>query len=239
MKKKILLAGLLFGGLYAQAQCEAVAILQENFNAFTTGMGTFPQDCWTASTGTPMMYIDGNEDETENYAVYYNMNSAGAAGYLVTPALSTLNGTHKLTFATWKPENPDGSINPAAMTVQVGTLTTADDFENFVAFGQPIEVTGESATHEFELPGSDAASYIAFKIIGTTVHNAVAIDDVSWLPLCEAVDVIDENFNTYTDLAESCWSAVSEGPLVYIDGEETEMYASFYSSITLTPQITC
>ena len=66
MKKKILLAGLLFGGLYAQAQCEAVAILQQNFNEFTTGMGTFPQECWTASAGTPMMYIDGNEEETEN-----------------------------------------------------------------------------------------------------------------------------------------------------------------------------
>ena len=231
MKKKILLAGLLFGGLYAQAQCEAVAILQQNFNEFTTGMGTFPQECWTASAGTPMMYIDGNEEETENYAVYYNMTSAGAAGYIVTPALSTLNGTHKLTFATWKPAGPGGVIPTDAMTVQVGTLTVADDFENFVAFGEPIEVTGEAATHEFELPGSDAAAYIAFKIIGTGVHNAVAIDDVSWMPLCEAVDVIDENFETYADLNESCWSTMAAGPMVGLGSneEETNQFFSFYS----------
>lgn len=231
MKKKILLAGLLFGGLYAQAQCEAVAILQENFNEFTTGMGTFPQECWTASAGTPMMYIDGNEEETENYAVYYNMNLAEAPGYLVTPALSTLNGTYKLTFATWKPASPSGTVPADEMTVQVGTLTAADDFENFVAFGEPIQVTAETATHEFELPGSDAASFIAFKIIGMGEHNAVAIDDVSWLPLCEAVEVIDEDFETYADLAESCWSALAAGPMAGLgeNDEATNQFLSFYS----------
>ncbi|HYD92832.1 MAG TPA: hypothetical protein VEA37_15260, partial [Flavobacterium sp.] len=110
MKKKILMAASLFAGIYAQAQCEAVAILNEDFSGFTIGMEVFPQNCWTASTGTPMLYMDETEDESNQYAVYYNMNLAEAPGYLVTPALSTLNGTYKLTFSTWKPASPSGTV---------------------------------------------------------------------------------------------------------------------------------
>lgn len=241
MRKNLLIAAALFGSAFGYAQCEdAIPVLNEDFSEFNiTTMGAFPQFCWSASPGVPMLYTDETEDQSNQYVVYYNMNSAGIAGYLVSPALNTLNGNYELSFTTWKPASEEGEIAPDEMTVQVGTLTTANDYANFVSFGDPIQVTGDATVHSVVLPGSDAASFIAFKIIGTGAHNAVAIDDVVWTAVCEPVTVLDENFDNFMPgpetISQDCWSASPFAPgvpLVYVDGDgETGDYsATFYAA---------
>ncbi|RDI16096.1 T9SS type A sorting domain-containing protein [Flavobacterium sp. AG291] len=213
--------------------CPAVTTLDEDFSNFTPSFNAISEYCWS-STSSPLVYTTASQDQTNQYAAYYNMTAAGAAGYLVTPELSTIDGNHELSFDTFKLAGQNGF--PAGdMTVQVGTLATAGDFENFVAVGEPFVVTETSETHaNIAIPASETQKFIAFKIIGTGTHNAVAIDNVKWSEVtatpCAAVATLNEDFNSFTDVNENCWSTITNGAMLYIDGAENENFVTFYAS---------
>ena len=232
--------------------CTAVASLNENFNAFTfTTPGTgLPQNCWSTISTGPLVYISGAAGN--NYATFYASNSVNVNAYLVSPELTTLGGNYELSFDT---ERVLMSAPPApgTVTIQLGTLSDNTNAATFVAFGEPIAVTGESVTHaNIAITAATGQKYIAFRIIGDTAHNAALIDNVVWsevpAPPCAAVATIDENFNEFTDLPENCWSVIAppSGPFLGIDAEEgqEDQYVSFYSftavdvlSTLVTPEI--
>lgn len=232
MTKNLLIAAAFLAYAGASAQCEEpVLAINENFSEFTIGTsGVFPQECWSANTGIPMMYTEETADQSNQFVVYYNSTTAGATGYLVSPAVSNVDGNHTLSFTTWKVEAPGGGVPADNMLVQVGTLTDPDDYNTFAAFGAAIEVTAEAVNHaDIVIPAIEGNAHIAFKIIAAGQHNAVAIDDVVWNVICEPVAYFNEGFDGFVEFTEECWSASAGTPMIYPDFEETESFVSFYS----------
>ena len=159
-------------------ECAAVETLDENFNSFEQGTDPLDQNCWTANNGAPLVYIDGNEDSTENFVSVYAMFTPNGTGYLVSPELSTMNGEYELSFDT-------GLITPTApgaVTIQVGTVAAAGDFESFTAYGDLITLNTTDVTSftNMVLPASETQKHIAFKITTTGSHDAAFIDNVVW-----------------------------------------------------------
>ncbi|MDV6170194.1 T9SS type A sorting domain-containing protein [Flavobacterium sp. DG1-102-2] len=240
MKKNLLLVASLFVGSIAIAQeCAAVATLDENFSDFTVAQqNAFPQQCWTANSGSPLMYTAQTADDV--YAVYYNGMVPNATGYLVTPELSTIDGNHQLSFDTYRIAM-GGQVPAGDVTIQVGTLAVAGDFTTFVAFGDPIAVTATSTNHANIVVTADATQkFIAFRISGTGNHNATAIDNVIWnevpAPACTAVATFNEDFNDFTVAQQSafpqnCWSANAGSPLIYTAQTADDVYAVYYNGM--------
>jgi len=221
--------------------CAAVETLNEDFSNFTIATtGAFPQNCWSASAGMPLVYTGETEDETNQYAVFYSLFAANAPGYLVTPEVSTIDGAHQLSFDTYKLA-ANGVIPEGNITVQIGTLTSASDFTTFTAVGEPITVTDTSVNHaNIVIPASTTQGFIAFKITADAIHNGAAIDNVVWEavpePACVAVETLNEDFSNFTiattgAFPQNCWSASTGMPLVYTGEteDETNQYAVFYS----------
>lgn len=252
MKKTLLLAALLAGTFSYAQECTAVVSLDENFNTFTfTNPGTgLPQNCWSKISEGPMLYIDG--EEGENYVTFYASTFADVDSFLITPELTTLNGSYELSFDTQRVVMGPPPA-PGTVTIQLGTLSDNTDAETFVVFGEPITVTDEYITHNnIVITADETQKYIAFKIVGDTQHNAALIDNVVWSEItsvCDATETIDENFNEFAadNFPQNCWLSLTDGPMVYVDQneEETDKYATFYSFMSantagylITPEIT-
>lgn len=209
------------------ATCTAVETLDENFSNFTDDDLTL--NCWTKSPGTPMFFITQEEEGDNKYATFYTLFSPNTDAYLTTPELSTIDGNHQLTFDAGMDA---GTAEGSAATLQVGTLTIANDYSTFVAVGDLITL-GENQSYTRQIATSETAKYIAFKFNGTLPHTATMLDNVVWdeIPtVCVAQEALNEDFEAFEDdeLAEKCWTVNSTGPFINIDGT-TDKYVSFYS----------
>jgi hypothetical protein len=181
MKLKLLLGTLMFTADTAHAQ---VATLNENFNNFTIGTTTFPQNGWSAVvapiTGafppaSPRMIVAALEnDNTQRFIQSYAGNNATAPSYLITPMIENLTGDRVLKFKTTLV-----SPSPGPGTIQIGLATSASDMSTFVGVGNPINVTtiGVVQNISINIP-STTGSYIVFKFTPSAAHVAIQIDDV-------------------------------------------------------------
>lgn len=241
MKKLLLSLSFFCASLLSYAQCDTAAYIAEDFNAFTaTNPATdFPQNCWSKLTTGPMVYIDGEENEF--YATFYASTSINTAAYLITPQLSTIDGSHKLSFDASK-------IGDGIVSLQIGTMSDPADEETFTAAGELITLTTDVASYNDIVIAATEGTYIAFKLIADTPHNAATIDNVIWDSVCSPTEFFDENFNMFAggEFPQNCWSKIATGPMVYVDHNEegTDQYATFYSLFSantagylITPQI--
>jgi RNase P/RNase MRP subunit POP5 len=223
------------------APCAAVTALNEGFDTFT-GMGAFPQNCWTSSHAFPMTYVD---TELE-FASFYSSTSENTAIYIVSPELSNVDGAHALSFDTFvQAESMPGSV----ITIQAGTLSDAADYSTFVAVGELITLGAETVNIEsLVIPASDTQKYIAFKFISSLEHGAAGVDNVVWEEYtapCVAVATLDEDFNDFSGspFPDHCWTSSHGAPYVSADteGEFVSVYA-FMSAETpiyvVSPEVT-
>lgn len=223
------------------ATCTAVETLNENFSNFTDDDLTL--NCWSKNVGSPMFFISQEEENDNKYANFYSFTSANVDGYLVSPELTTIDGNHQLTFDAGMDA---GTAEGSAATLQVGTLTIANDYTTFVATGELITL-GENQSYTVQIAASETAKYIAFKFNGTLPHTATMLDNVVWdvIPAeCAAVATLDEGFSDFVMTTSSseafpqnCWNAygaVASGPWLYTaeTTDASNQYAVFYTHMT-------
>jgi len=247
MKKILLSAGMLCATLFANAQCEPQATLNEEFTNFSIGTsGVFPQNCWSTFTEGALIYTAQAGDPANPYVTFYTSTAVNTAAYLYTPEISTIDGSHQLSFSAWRelrgPVAPVGNV-----TIQVGTVTNIADATTFVAVGDAITVNSATAeTHSnIVIPATTAAgTHIAFKIISDTAHNAIGIDNIAWTdvpaPECEAIAAIDEDFSNFTistsaAFPQNCWTTIAAGfpagvAIYTAQSGPTNQYVTFYTS---------
>ncbi|SFQ28767.1 Por secretion system C-terminal sorting domain-containing protein [Flavobacterium akiainvivens] len=183
-----------------EPECEAVATLDENFNDFTVASppsALVAQNCWTSSVGGGLIYMSGADGD--NYVTFYTAGVAGNSGFLVTPELTAINTTYALKFDA-------GTVTPTSeVSLQLGTLSALNDFENFEEVGEPIALTfnaGAGDTYEnITFPAVDGQKYIAFKFTGTGDHHAAFIDNVTWTTTSSSVDFNKSAFSIYPNPA--------------------------------------
>jgi|GEM_PF-6943347 len=145
--------------------CVAVATFDYSFEDFTT----FPEQCWSASHGSPMIMLTGTADKAVQV---YSFMAGTSDFYLVTPQVSTIDGLHVLEFEV--------STASTGMNIQIGTLLNPTDYASFVPAGTLITpATGNSYT-SVAIPAVANHSYVAIKIIPNGNHRAVSISNVEW-----------------------------------------------------------
>jgi len=233
MKLKLLLGALAFSCITTHAQ---VATINENFDNFTSGNTTFPQNGWSAQLATnplpyppaPMMIVTS---DTNKAVQSYAGNNGTAPSYLITPQIVAPTGDKTLTFSA-------GLVNtsPGVSTIQIGLASNPADMTTFTAVGTPISISGVTAqNYTVNIPAS-SSSYIVFKITPMAAHTATLIDNVVYDT--PAVGTINENFNAFTSgtsaIPQMGWNKVTATAAynVYIATNNGSNAIQFYAANT-------
>lgn len=174
MKAKLLLAASLFA-VVANAQ---LTTINENFNNFTAGNATFPQNGWSAILPTspfppsPMMLVVA-ADASNKVIQAYPGSSSNLPLYLITPQIVAPAGDKAISF--------DADLvasSPGTATIQIGVSSSATDMTTFTAVGSPVPVTSFTASNIKVNVPSSAGSYLVIRVTPTAAHTAVQIDNV-------------------------------------------------------------
>ena len=175
MNTKLFLGALLFSIITTNAQ---VTTINENFDSFTAGNTTFPQNGWSAVLAAnplpyppaPMMIVAGT---TDKYIQAYSGNSTSNPSYLVSPQIVAPTGDKTLSFSALK-----NSTSPADGTIEIGLASDPSDMATFVAIGSPIALSNTTAqTFTVNVPAS-TSTYIVFKFTPMAAHVALELDNV-------------------------------------------------------------
>ena len=182
MKLKLLFAGLVLSTVIANAQ---VSTFNQNFNTFTEGSTTFPQNGWSAvlpplnnpaMQPAPMMVVYAEtSDATNKYISSYSGGNSNTPQYLVSPQIAAPTGNKTLSFKARK------NVAGAPVSIQVGLASSPTDMTTFVAVGTPTTLS--STTYEtitVAIPSS-TSSYIVFRTVNAfpgSPHTSTDIDDV-------------------------------------------------------------
>lgn len=172
MKKTLLSFALICLSFAANAQCNAIATINENFENFTLN-SSLPQNCWTSSTGSPKVTIaaaDGGKA-----IQLYSFMTPTVPFFIVSPELSVIDGNSNLSFTL--------KSLAGTMTVQLGTLATVTDFTTFQEIGTPIQVSTTTTTFSnIAIPASTTQKFIAFRAVAVGMHQAAALDNIVYTP---------------------------------------------------------
>ncbi|MBV8325424.1 T9SS type A sorting domain-containing protein [Chryseobacterium sp.] len=175
MKLKLLLGALAFTAITSKAQMSSI---NENFDNFTSGNNTFPQQGWSVILATnplpfppaPLMIVT---TATDKVVQAYSGNNTSAPSYLITPQIAAPAGDKTLSFAAAKSTGTNGNG-----TIEIGLASNPTDMTTFVSLGAPISLTSETMqTYTIQVPAS-SATYIVFKFTPTIAHTALQIDNV-------------------------------------------------------------
>ena len=177
MKAKLFLAASLFA-VMANAQ---LTTIDENFDNFTTGNTTFPQNGWSAILPAnpmpfppaPMMLVVA--DGTNKAIQAYPGNSSNQPIYLITPQIVTPAGDKAISF--------DANLvasSPGTATVQIAVASNPADTSTFVAVGSPVVVSSFSIQNiKVNVPAT-SGSYLVIRVTPTAPHTAVQIDNLKY-----------------------------------------------------------
>lgn len=233
MKLKLLFGALVFTAFTAQAQ---LASINEDFNNFTEGNTTFPQNGWSAVIATnpmpyppaPMMIVTtGTDKAVQSYAG----NNATSPSYLISPQIIAPAGDKTLTFSTGLV-----ATSPGSSTIQIGLASNPADMATFTPVGNAIAVSSTTIqSYTVNIPAS-TASYLVFRVTPTAAHTATLIDNVVYdvAPLA----TINESFNTFTSgpnaLPQNGWNKVTATSSynVYIATNNSSNAIQFYAANT-------
>jgi len=174
MKAKLFLAASLFA-VVANAQ---LTTINENFNNFTAGNATFPQNGWSAILPTspfppsPMMLVVA-ADASNKVIQAYPGSSSNQPLYLISPQVVAPAGDKAISF--------DAGLvasSPGTATIQIGVASNPTNMGTFTAVGSPISITSFTASNfKVNVPAT-AGSYLVIRVTPTAAHTAVQIDNV-------------------------------------------------------------
>lgn len=175
MKAKLFLAASLFA-VIANAQ---LTTINEDFNNFTAGNTTFPQNGWSVKLPTapfppqPMMLVVA--DGANNVVQAYPGSSSNQPLYLITPQIVAPAGDKAISFDTGLVAS-----SPGTTTIQIGVATNPADMTTFIAVGNPIQITSTTIQNvKVNVPAS-AGTYLVIRHTPTAAHTALQIDNVKY-----------------------------------------------------------
>ena len=179
----LLLTGLLSFNANSQT-CTPVATLNEDFNSYNNGY-PFPISCWAwvadpalSSSAFPLAYINEDTSVTpsEKAVALYSFTYTSRDFYLISPALSTINGNYHIKF--------DAKLFSAlgtGSTLQIGTLDSNTNVANFTQVGSSFTPTLTNQTFtSLVIPATTGHQYVAIKFTPGGNHSTVLIDNIIW-----------------------------------------------------------
>ncbi|WP_372474294.1 T9SS type A sorting domain-containing protein [Capnocytophaga sp. ARDL2] len=207
-------------GISTPTTCPAVATFDFTFENNTTET-LFSTDCWKGThTSFPTVSVTNAAGGTGDIALpdkvlqIYKSGTITTPITLVTPEVSSTNGTHALSFdielaLAGTPTAIDGNEK-----IIVGTMSDANDFSTFVATNQEFAVnqTGTFTTAPIVFPTNH--KYVAIRFdFGVAGHKALIVDNIKWQEApaqetCPAVNTFTYDFENQTNATvfeTGCW----------------------------------
>ena len=176
MKAKLLFTTTIFS-LVVNAQLTSI---NENFNNFTAGNATFPQNGWSAILPTspfppsPMMLVVA-ADASNKVLQAYPGSSSNQPLYLITPQIVAPAGDKSISF--------DAGLvasSPGTTTVQIGVASNPADMATFTPVGSPIQITSTTSQNiKVNIPAS-SGTYLVIRSTPSAAHTALQIDNVMY-----------------------------------------------------------
>ncbi|GAA4162407.1 hypothetical protein GCM10022217_29780 [Chryseobacterium ginsenosidimutans] len=176
MKLRLLLGTLMLTAIAANAQ---VATINENFDGFTSGNNTFPQNGWSTKMAAnpmpfppaPLMIVTTDANKGVQA---YSGNNTSEPSYLITPQIVAPTGDKTVSFTVVL-----ASPSPAPGSIQVGLASNPADMTTFVPVGSSTTLSTVGATQNISvnIPAS-TSQYIVFRFTPTAAHVAIQIDNV-------------------------------------------------------------
>lgn len=175
MKAKLFLAASLLA-VVAKAQ---LTTINENFDNFTAGSNTFPQNGWSMKLPVgpfppqPMMLVIA--DGTNKMVQAYPGSSSNQPLYLISPQIVAPAGDKAISFDTGLVAS-----SPGTTTIQIGVASNPADMTTFTAVGNPIQITSTSIQNvKINIPAS-TGTYLVISHTPTVAHTALQIDNVKY-----------------------------------------------------------
>ena len=176
MKLRLLLGTLMLTAITANAQ---VAAINENFDGFTSGNNTFPQNGWSTKMAAnpmpfppaPLMIV--TTDANKGIQAYSG-NNTNEPSYLITPQIVAPTGDKSVSFTVTL-----ASPSPGPGSVQVGLASNPADMTTFVPVGSSTTLSTVGAVQNLTVPiPASTSQYIVFRFTPTVAHVAIQIDNV-------------------------------------------------------------
>lgn len=159
MKKYIALLLILLSGLYTvKAQCNTVAMLNENFDGWKS-----IQPCWETESGLSMVYAK------KDRITFYSLMTPHEDMYLISPKLKA--GQYTLTL--------DISDNGGDTSLELVAVTGSSGKFSYKSLGKATEIKGGKRVQVFKM-NKDAR--LGLKVVLNDIHQAVYVDNVTVQP---------------------------------------------------------
>lgn len=164
--------------------CAPIVSFHYNFDDFTT----FPEQCWSSNVSGPIMI--GTTGTTNKAVQLYSFSSTNPI-YMISPAVSTINGNYAFKYDI-------NSISEGA-TIEVGTLASQTDFASFTPVTNEFAPIAGTTYLTTAIPATLEHKYIAIKFIPNGVHRVLTIDNVQWdlLSTLGTKPVFNKTFSIY------------------------------------------
>src|SRR5690554_1052633 len=162
MKNVLIGSMLVLGGLLtAQAQCNTVTEINENFDNWKD-----IDKCWKADGGEAMLY------HKEGRIVFYSMMNPEENMILSTPKVKA--GKYSLSFE---------ALNKGSKaTLVLYRIENPSDLSTLKTISKEIEITEGTRNFMVTLP---VDAHIRFKVLLTGIHHALYLDNVVLKPVLE------------------------------------------------------
>lgn len=179
MKKHILLACLSLVTLnnILIAQCIPQATINDDFESYTAGTTAGLPDCWSSIAPLGLMIglrdTGGESNSGDKFINIYTFFTANATIYIVSPELSTIDGSH---FAEFYVRTAYSDV-----TIEYGTLSDNSDASTFIPAGSAGPGNGTyTQITTGAIPANPGHKYFAIKFVAPTTHSGIKLDDFSW-----------------------------------------------------------
>lgn len=172
------------------AQCTSVETINDGFESYSTE--SLPP-CWSSISAPHAMRVDDDDSKAHSGSqnLYtYTFFSFNDISYLITPELSTVDGTH---FAEFYIKSTETNA-----TFDIGTMSDNTDESTFVASSTANAITKDyQKITTANFPAISEHKYLAFRLVSPSWHTSIRIDDFKWF---NSLDVVGITESQITDL---------------------------------------
>ena len=179
--------------------CSPVADFSFDFESLTTAQ-LFSTSCWNGNYTTfPTVSLTNAAGSNGNIPlpdkamqIYKGMGITNDIT-LVTPEVTTKNGTHHLKFDIEVPLAGSPASITGTETIVIGTVTDANDLASFQPVASfPVNAAGSFSTPAITFPAGHTRVAMKFSF-GPQPHKALIIDNVKWQDITLATKEINKN----------------------------------------------
>lgn len=163
---------------FANAQCDPLASIDDDFESYAAGSGEPMPTCWTKKSNDGQHIIGmrdsgGEANSGTKYVSAYTFFAFNSTIYFISPELTTIDGSNQANFFI---KASEGNVK-----MQTGIMSDADARNTFAPIGEDVTLGTSYAQYETgAIAGNDSSKYFAIKLTVPNWHTVVRMDDFKW-----------------------------------------------------------